>query len=74
MKTKIVIDYVVSEDNYYIYKVLNYREVDGQCAPLWSDIYETLESGYFYDSDELDEWLETEEENIEVVIDYRKNY
>lgn len=72
MKTKIVIDYVVSEDNFYIYKVLNYRE--GQFAPLWDDIYETLETGYFYDSDELDEWLEAEEENIEVVIDYRKNY
>ena len=41
---------------------------------LVTDIYETLESGYFYDSDELDEWLEAEEENIEVVIDYRKNY
>ena len=71
MKNKIYIDYVVSEDNFYIYKVLNYREIDGNPTPSWSDVCDLLETGYFYDSDELDEWLEAEEENIEVVIDYR---
>lgn len=66
-KEKIVIDYIVSEDNQYIYKVQKYYED----KYVWASFPSMCEGGYFSDVDALDEWLEEYKDEIHIVKDFR---
>ena len=67
-KEKVVIDVIYTEDSGEVYFLAAEKGYKGLHLPAARQ----AESGLFLDSDELDIYLEENEESLEVVKDHRK--
>lgn len=67
LKEKVYIDVFLTEDGYEIYFLGSHKE-DGK-GRIQADVCDS--SGFFYDEDNLNSFLEENEDEIEIVEDYR---
>jgi len=67
-RERIIIDVIQTEDGYEIYQVIQYSGI-GRDKRWMPKACRT--SGFFYYSDELDEWLDANAKEVELMEDFR---